>query len=234
MNNNRSIFPFIFIMFMILSSGIDFGFILPMIVIFFVFNIFKQKGKTRQGNRERRDFERGRRQTRRQAQRPERQTRPTTRRAPTPTRKRNNPFKKSGVEKFKDYEYDAAIEDFKKALEIDATDATVHFNIACAYSLTEEKEKALFHLDRAVGNGFKDFDKIRSHEALAYIRIQDEYQAFAKNNFRLAAGSNVKNEDLLTTSPNLLDQLNKLGELRDKGVLSEEEFLREKEKILRP
>ena len=52
-------------------------------------------------------------------------------------RKRPNPYKKSGVEKYKEYEYEGAIEDFKKALEIDPKDIPTHFNIACAYSLTE-------------------------------------------------------------------------------------------------
>ncbi|MEO0338202.1 MAG: TM2 domain-containing protein, partial [Bacteroidota bacterium] len=64
---------------------------------------------------------------------------------------RHNPYKASGIEKYKDYDYGGAIEDFAKALEIDERDIATHFNIACAYSINENVERAFYHLDRAVG-----------------------------------------------------------------------------------
>ena len=148
-------------------------------------------------------------------------------------RKRPNPYKKSGVEKYKEYEYEAAIEDFKKALEIDPNDIPTHFNIACAYSLTENGEKAFYHLDKAVENGYKDFNKIQAHDALAYIRVQDEFEPFAKNGYRLTEDQKSVTEPDDVPNPDLLEKLKKLADLRDSGILTEEEFLTQKEKLLR-
>ncbi len=142
-----------------------------------------------------------------------------------------NPYKKSGIEKFKDYDFDGAIEDFEKALTINDKDPSVHFNLACAYSLTEQKGEAFFHLDKAVKHGFKLFDKIKTHDALAYLRIQDEYEDFEKNNFQLDI--KVEQEETPALSGDLLEQLKRLGELRERGLLTEEEFSSQKKRLLR-
>ena len=154
-----------------------------------------------------------------------------------PKRTKANPYKQSGISKFKEYDYEGAVEDFIKSLEIAPDDIATHFNLACAYSLSEEADKAFEHLDKAVGLGFKDVKKIKEHDALAYIRIQDEFENFENNGFRLKAQTAQKaeepKEDLLSTTPDLLDQLKKLGELRDKGLLTEAEFTAQKEKLLK-
>jgi len=61
-----------------------------------------------------------------------------------------NPFKNSGIEKYKDYDLEGAIEDFSQGLSINPQDIALHFNIACAYSMTEVKDKAYYHLAKAV------------------------------------------------------------------------------------
>lgn len=145
---------------------------------------------------------------------------------------RTNPLKTSGKRKFKDYDYQGAIEDFEKALEINPKDIAIHFNLACAYSLTENVDKSFYHLDRAVALGFDDFAKIKDHDALAYLRIQPTFEEFQRNNYRLTPKLEAPAEDLLDTSTNLLDQLKKLGELREKGLLTDEEFAAQKKKLL--
>ncbi len=154
---------------------------------------------------------------------------------------RSNPYKASGIKKYKDYDYDGAIEDFIKALDVEPNDVATHFNLACAYSLNEEPEKAFFHLDRAVANGFNDFQRIKEHDALAFVRIQPEFEAFGQNGFRLqqqgaAAGTPAaqveEKEEVLEEQPDLLEQLRRLGELREKGLLTEEEFTSQKRKLL--
>ncbi|MEM9821177.1 MAG: NINE protein [Bacteroidota bacterium] len=156
-------------------------------------------------------------------------------RVPPKKQTKANPYKVSGMEKYRDYEFDAAIADFKKALQIDSKDIAVHFNMACAYSLLEEQQNAFFHLSRAVELGFVDFEKIKTHDALAFLRIQDEFDEFAQKGYRLSSASDstpeAKQEDLAQTS-DLLEQLNKLGSLRDKGLLTEEEFQVQKKKLL--
>ena len=97
----------------------------------------------------------------------------------------NSKFKKSGVAKYKEYDYKGAIEDFNKALEINPYDANAHFNIACAYSLTEKASKAFVHLDQAVGNGYKDLQSIEDHDGLAYLRVQKNFEKFRNNGYRL-------------------------------------------------
>lgn len=148
------------------------------------------------------------------------------------TASRPNPYKKSGIEKFKEYDYAGAIEDFEKSLEIAPQDIATHFNLACAYSLVENAEQSFYHLDRAVVFGFKDFQKIKEHHSLAYLRIQKEFDSFEENGFRLKQNAPSAEGDLLSTQPDLLDQLKKLGELREKGMLTEQEFADQKKKLL--
>ena len=150
---------------------------------------------------------------------------------------KHNPYKLSGIKKYKEYEYEEAIEDFQKALQINEKDIAVHFNLACSYSLTENVEKAFYHLDRAVAYGFNDFKKIKEHDALAFLRIQDQFEEFERNKFRLIQELEAPKEDLLNSvegisDNNLLDQLKKLGELREKGLLTDEEFTTQKKKLL--
>jgi len=147
-------------------------------------------------------------------------------------------LKKSGIEKYKDYDYDGAIEDFTQALELDPRDISIHFNLACTYSLNENAERAFYHLDKAVALGFNDFKKIKEHDALAFLRIQDGFEAFEKNNFRLPAGvaSTAQQTNKVELPPEdhspLLEQLKKLNDLRQRGLLTEEEFDIHKKKLI--
>ena len=234
----RNPYPVIFlIVALAFMVGFGRGLFIPLLIIFFAYQYSSRKKPSDGSDRRPRDRRRYQPRHRRQDTDYERRReyeRPAPRPKPKPRpRKRPNPYKKSGVEKYKEYEYEAAIEDFKKALEIDPNDIPTHFNIACAYSLTEDKEKAFYHLDKAVENGYKDFNKIQSHDAFAFIRIQDEFEQFAKNGFRLTQNQkpNVQDEDIV--DPDLLEKLKKLADLRDSGILTEEEFLTQKEKLLR-
>lgn len=164
---------------------------------------------------------------------------PRTKRNTVPSKRapitKQNPFKLSGIKKYKDYDYDGAIEDFIKALEVDDKDIATHFNLACAYSLNEEADQSFKHLDRAVELGFNDFPKIKQHDALAFLRIQPQFEDFTKNNYRIIAKIASPKEDLLNTPPSggdLLEQLKKLGELRERGLLTETEFTVQKKKLL--
>ena len=156
-----------------------------------------------------------------------------------------NPYKVNGIKKYKEFDLEGAIEDFKKGLEVNPRDISLHFNLACAYSLTEQVDKAYTHLDRAVALGFNDFEKIKSHDDLAFVRIQDRFEAFRDKGFRLempetlpaeenpqSTYSETKEEEPVQDDK-LLGQLKRLAELRDRGLLSEQEFLIEKKKLTR-
>jgi len=143
---------------------------------------------------------------------------------------RSNPFKKSGLKKYRDYDIEEAIIDFEKGLKIQPKDVSLHFNLASAYSLLENKEKAFFHISKAVENGFTDFKKIQNHDDLAYMRIQPEYDKFKESGFRLKKEQSyqqTENDELL------LEKLGKLVEMRKRGIVTEADFKVEREKILR-
>jgi len=149
--------------------------------------------------------------------------------------KKENPLKQSGITKYKDYDFKGAIADFEKAIKIDPTDTALQFNIACAYSITENAEKAYEHLSNAVTLGFVDFDKIATHDSLAFIRIQPEWDDFVANGYKLkpsVLNIPVTSNNESATSPDLLEQLKRLGELRERGLLNELEFESQKKKIL--
>lgn len=150
-------------------------------------------------------------------------------------------LKKSGIDKYKDYDYQGAIEEFKKALALDPNDISIHFNLACTYSLNEEADKALEHLDRAVTLGFTDFKRIKEHDALAFVRIQDAFDEFEANGFRLKQAIPQKQTAQTQAQPTqeptedhspILEQLQKLNELKLKGLLTEEEFATQKNKLM--
>ena len=245
-----SVFFIIFILFM-LSGLLDAPILVFGIIGYIIYNMNKSKKRggggsgggsdgrdyRRRNRNERRDYRSSRQEMeedrRRRQEQMRRRQQPQVKKTPRPRPAKNNPYKNSGISKFKDYEYEAAIEDFRKALEIDAQDISVHFNIACAYSLTEEKEKSFFHLNKAVEYGFKDFERIKTHDALAYIRIQPEYDEFENNGFKLGASEVTKPTASPEENAKLLDQLKQLAELRERGLLTEEEFAMQKKKLLR-
>ncbi len=104
-------------------------------------------------------------------------------------------YKKLGIKYFQSYDLPAALQNFEKALELTPEDKTLHFNIACVYSMVENEYKAFFHLTKAAELGFDDYSKIESHEALAYIRVLPAFQVFKNNRFRLSAEDLAKVEE---------------------------------------
>lgn len=188
-------------------------------------------------------------QMRRYEQMPDAYEKPKNRQMKTPVAmSRANPYKNSGIKKYKDFDLEDAISDFKKGLEITPNDVALHFNVACAYSLTEKKALAYYHLSRAVALGLKDVERILSHDDLAFVRIQPEFAEFKAGGFRTSpfeipvAGVHAKSDNVspetaageaANLDDTLLAQLNNLSELRKKGILSEEEFIFERKKVLR-
>ena len=154
-------------------------------------------------------------------------------------------FKNSGIKKYKDFDLQDAIQDFKSGLALTPNDPALHFNLACAYSLTEQKNLTFRHLALAVASGLKDVERILTHDDLAYIRIQPEYDAFRASGFRDIPGvkadgskesQQASEQNQIDNSPlddSLLSKLNKLSELREIGAISEQEFDFERKKVLR-
>ncbi|MEM9836020.1 MAG: NINE protein [Bacteroidota bacterium] len=213
---------------------------------------YRQREQQRRSRRNRgpapRDRSRGVRQERPRAA--NREVKDTSNRRAT-NRPARNLDREAGLQYFKDYDYERAIESFESSLRKEPQDIATHWNLACCYSLTEDTDKAIYHLDRAVAFGFDDLERIREHDALAYLRIQPEFIKFQDNNYSLGAAPTVTADtettapaqDLLSQQPpssdapprtnnDLLDQLQRLGQLREKGLLTEAEFAAQKKKLL--
>ncbi|HAY70946.1 MAG TPA: hypothetical protein DCX89_03580 [Saprospirales bacterium] len=161
-------------------------------------------------------------------------SKPVTRFNPRTARiPKKNPFKLSAGLKYKDFDLKGAIEDYQKALMLAEFDPDIHFDMAAIYSLMEQKEKAFHHLELAVHYGLKDVQKINTYEDLAFVRIQDEFETFRDNGFRMTAKTEEKEANPVENQADdtLLAHLNKLADLRKKGLISEEEFAIEKEKL---
>jgi len=126
-----------------------------------------------------------------------------------------NTFKESGMRKFDEYDVQGAIVDFRKALNADFKDSKVHFLMASCYSINEEPEKSLFHLDKAVDFGFIDFDTIHNSDALAFLRTHVRFEEFVKNSYQI---------------PRYLPE--EQGALYEKGVLTPDEFQEQKQRLL--
>lgn len=157
--------------------------------------------------------------------------------APPKPKETTNPYKEEGTKLYRDYDFKGAIKQYQKSLRIHPDDAIVHFNLACLYSLQEEVQHAYLHLGKAVENGFTLYDKIQEHGHLAYLRTQPDFDTFVANGYRLspmtAALPPRDPDELDLMSDEVILKLEKLGDLKAKGILTEEEFQRQKSKLLR-
>ncbi len=135
---------------------------------------------------------------------------------------------KSGSKKFKEYDMKGALADFLQAVALAPNNPSIHFNLACTYSILEDTTKGFYHLEQAVACGFKEREKIASHDSLAFLRIQPEFPDFVENNYRMVTSKalDVGKEDTL------LEALRKLNEQRQAGEISELDFKSLKEKLM--
>lgn len=144
----------------------------------------------------------------------------------------SNPHRKSGVAKYSEYDFKGAIKDFEKSLEINLADPRVHFYLAASHSMTENANKSIHHLGKAVEYGFNDFDKIETYDALAFLRIQDEYDNFKANGYKLVSQIEAPTKQAMDLDDVTLSKIQRLGELREKGFITEEEFAIQKKRLL--
>ncbi len=85
---------------------------------------------------------------------------------------------------------------YKEGLEVDLKlaklkpkDETVHYNLACSYSLLSKATLCLKALEKAIKLGYKDFDYMQQDADLAFIRKDPRYEKlisrYEKNSRRL-------------------------------------------------
>ncbi len=189
----------------------------------------QRRSQRQQGRQQQRKSQRQGRQTNRQyEERRPQQARPQNKR-------KANPFKTSGIKKYKNFELEGAEKDLLEAVKINSRDAETHYTLAAIYSLNEKKDKAYHHLSQAVELGMQNLERVNTEDAFAYLRIQEDFDAYRKGGFRHSKAQQAKDvpEGDLLEDDVLLSQLNKLAELRKRGLLSESEFTLERKKLLR-
>jgi Flp pilus assembly protein TadD len=77
--------------------------------------------------------------------------------------------------------YPEAIAAFKRAIDLGYRQETAMYNIACGYSLLNDKDNAIAWLQRAVANGFDDGGKIASDSDLDPLRSDQRFKTLLGN-----------------------------------------------------
>jgi tetratricopeptide (TPR) repeat protein len=163
-------------------------------------------------------------------------------------------LKRSGIKHFRRHRYERAAEDFEQALSLQPDSVPMLYNLAAVYSMLRDEDRAYYYLEEAVESGFDKYDKIHTHDALTYLRSLPSFNAFVDNGYRRpnAALPPAEPEGLQELPPletskgvpasedgeealpssDLLEQIVELGKLRERGILTDEEFVEQKRKML--
>ncbi|MGI8470516.1 MAG: TPR end-of-group domain-containing protein [Pyrinomonadaceae bacterium] len=132
---------------------------------------------------------------------------------------------REGKEKMKNKDDDGAIEDFERVLDIQPIAPMTNYYLAQLYSVKENKGKAFAHLSLAIEQGFKDFTEMNSAPRLNFLRSQPEFREYARNGYKFSSVKSSDNEDFIT-------KLERLGKLKSEGLITEEEYVEQKSKLL--
>ncbi len=146
--------------------------------------------------------------------------------------------KKEGIRKFRAHDYPAAVADFLEALRIREDDPAICFNLACCYSMLGQSGPGFYYLQQALANGFEDLDIIKTHKALDYLRKQPQFEEYLPRK----AAPPVEEVKTVNAAEEFLDlnlhdnveipePLLKLEDLKNRGILTEEEFEEQKQKM---
>jgi tetratricopeptide (TPR) repeat protein len=132
-------------------------------------------------------------------------------------------LKRSGAKSFESGNYDKAFSELEQALGLQPNDASINFALSLVFSKKENKQMAFKHLEKAVACGYTNFEKIRTDENLQFLRNQSEFKEFMLNGYKMK-----EQQTILGIS----EEIERLLSLKERGVLTEEEFFQQKAKIL--
>jgi tetratricopeptide (TPR) repeat protein len=121
-------------------------------------------------------------------------------------------------------DYDNALDFSLKALQLDSENPTIHYNLASLYSLKGDEENTFFHIKRAVEEGYKNYDAFQKNSDFEFIRNCPKFNDFVNNGYKF------EKDDAIVSDK--YSELEKISVLKEKGILTEDEFISEKNKIL--
>jgi tetratricopeptide (TPR) repeat protein len=77
-------------------------------------------------------------------------------------------------------EYEKALEQYKRALEVEPKNSIAHYNVACTLARLKKVDEALDALERAVQCGYRDFDWMEKDADLDNLRESPRYKALVR------------------------------------------------------
>ncbi|SNR79102.1 hypothetical protein SAMN06265371_11424 [Lutibacter agarilyticus] len=116
----------------------------------------------------------------------------------------------------------------QNSLSKNSKDRNIHFDLACFYSLIEDKENAYKHLNSAVENGYRNLKNIKTTADLRWLRSQDDFKQFEANGYQLKVASTVETD----ADFDYIQELKELAKLKEEGIITEKEFQELKIKII--
>ncbi len=139
------------------------------------------------------------------------------------------------------FDYQRAAELYEQALDLDLQDGESRVHAARCYVLLEDGESAYRHLAMAFQLGATNLDLVAEHPDFAWLRTRDDFDARRRAGFGAigprspgaAPAAEREGTALPPPSISILDGLERLADLRERGVLDDEEFSRQKERLLR-
>jgi len=140
-------------------------------------------------------------------------------------------FELAGNEKYDNYDFDGAIKDYLKSLNVRPNNQEVHFKLGCLYSLLEQIDNSFFHISKGVEKGFYDIEKIKTHDNLAFLRSQQPaFDNFVSNGYKLQ--KSIEPSKGINLSDDNISKIEKLAKMKDQGIITDEEFQTQKSKLL--
>lgn len=120
----------------------------------------------------------------------------------------------------------AAIDDI---LEVEPNNCYALMNAARVYSLMGDKDNAFRYFSLSVSAKYPNPDEMIMNSDFLLLKKSLEYQDFIRYGYKLPTSLSLKSKN---TSISLADELKKLAELKESGILTEEEFQVQKQRLL--
>jgi hypothetical protein len=92
------------------------------------------------------------------------------------SQRRTQSMHEQAIALLRDKSYEEAVAQYQKILQIDPDDMIALYNIACAYSLMGDKEKAVQYLVKSIDAGYVDFEHMERDSDLDNIRHETRYK----------------------------------------------------------
>ncbi|MDT0646327.1 SHOCT domain-containing protein [Zunongwangia sp. F260] len=117
--------------------------------------------------------------------------------------------------------FQQAIQSANTAVNLNNNFPLAYYRLATLHSIRSDKESAFLCLEKAVSLGYSNFDKLNKDPNLEWLRRRPEWEQFRTAGYKKTSSNS-----------GYINELNELSNLRDKGIITEDEFIAKKQRIL--